>query len=324
MKYRVQKAKCPYIGACILLPAKYGSPFLKGMTQFKRYARNTPLFTDVKTGQTMKAKCDFVVWIDPPVQQPATPVATAANSSDASEGAEPDNRPTTTHTMQLLGSIASVPARVLFDTGAEQHNYISAQFCRNNGIAICKAKRPLRIAGIAGAAADTTCKCTATLRMQGLNVQLSFAVIDMPAAFDVILGDAWLKSLNAKLDFATATCAVNGKGKKPVTLYMDTPRLQPTEQKGPAVLSYTQARRICKHEFWHCLVVVRQLPPAADSNTAVAGAATVTDPDPKVQQLQAEYPTVFTDSQPHGGSKLQIDYELIPTAPGSGPVLRPM
>jgi hypothetical protein len=34
--------------------------------------------------------------------------------------------------------------------------------------------------------------------MQGLASQLSFAVIDMPAAFDVILGDAWLRRMKAQ------------------------------------------------------------------------------------------------------------------------------
>jgi hypothetical protein len=49
----------------------------------------------------------------------------------------------------------------------------------------------LSVAGIAGAAAQSAQQCTTTLRMQGLATQLTFAVIDMPAAFDVILGDAW-------------------------------------------------------------------------------------------------------------------------------------
>jgi hypothetical protein len=54
-RYRVQKAKCPSIGACILLPAKYSSPFLKGMQQLTRYSRGTVLFTDTKTKQPVKA-----------------------------------------------------------------------------------------------------------------------------------------------------------------------------------------------------------------------------------------------------------------------------
>jgi hypothetical protein len=226
--------------------------------------------------------------------------------------------------MQLTGSIAGAPARVLFDSGAEQYNYISAAICQRAGITLRKSKQPLSVAGIAGAAAQTAQQCTATLRMQGLASQLKFAVIDMPVAFDVILGDAWLKSMKAQLNYEAATCTVKGKGKSPIILYMDMPS-RPTPSSLPAVLSYAQAKRISKQEFGYCLVVVKQVPaPADSSDVAVCAAAATCPQDARVAKLQAEYPTVFTDHPPHGGSKLQIDYEVIPLEPGTAPILRPM
>jgi hypothetical protein len=329
-RYRLQKVKCHAIGAAILLPAKYQSPFLKGMQQLTRYNRGTNLFTDTSTNQPVKAKCDFVVWVDTPAPMPHTAhAATAAAASQPASSvapemqAEPD-RPATTHTMQLLGSIQNHLARVLIDTGAEKHNYISAQFCVQHNIAVRKSKQTLNIAGIAGAVESTQSCCTATLKMQKLNTQLNFAVIDMPSAFDIILGDTWLKAMDATLDYKTKTCVVKGKGKRPIVLHMDTPEQASTQAHTlPAVLSYAQAKRFCKNDdVWHCLVIVK---PAQSAEDAAVNATAVEQPtDPRVQRLQTEYPTVFTDHPPHGGSKLQLEYEVIPTEPGSAPVLRPM
>jgi hypothetical protein len=130
--------------------------------------------------------------------------------------------------------------------------------------------------------------------------------------------------MKAHLDFESATCTVKGKGKHPIILSMDTPARKPSAPE-PVVLSYAQARRISKQDFWYCLMVVKQVPPCADnSDTAVCATAAAVPEDARVAQLQAEYPTVFTDHPPHGGSKLQIEYEVIPLEPGTAPVLRPM
>jgi hypothetical protein len=88
----------------------------------------------------------------------------------------------------------------------------------------------------------------------------------------------------------------------------------------PVVLSYAQAKRLSKHDF--CLMVVKQVP-NSDGVDVCATAAT-TPQDPRVAQLQTEYPTIFTDHPPHGGSKLQIEYEVAPLEPGTAPILRPM
>jgi hypothetical protein len=145
-----------------------------------------------------------------PEQQPAVASAATVVADDVTNV----TRPTTTHTMQLTGTIGGASARVLFDSGAEQYNYISAAFCARAGIVTRCSKQPLSVAGIAGVAAQTAKQCTVTLRMQGLASQLNFVVINMPAAFDVILGDAGLKSMKAHQDYESAT--VKGKGKKTV------------------------------------------------------------------------------------------------------------
>jgi hypothetical protein len=46
--------------------------------------------------------------------------------------------------------------------------------------------------------------------------------------------------------------------------------------------------------------------------------------DQHAARLHAEFPEVFTDKPPHGGSKMQLGFEVIPIPPGSNPVLKPM
>lgn len=277
LKYKAAKAKSPGLGACILLPAKLFSPLLKGMKQCTHYSRNTALFTDAKTGKAVKARCDFVVWIDPP--QPAASTAAVAAHTHGTAGDKPATqadagcKSAASHTMQLLGAVAGAPARVLIDTGAEQHHYISARFCAAHGIKMRNNKEPISVTGVAGAAISAARCCTVKIRLQGLGDQLNFVVIDMPSPFDVILGDAWLKSMKAKLDFAGQTCTVFGKGKKPITLVMDSPAHAGVESalRRPAVLSYLQAKRLCKQAVWHHLVVVKEVEEAS-ATVAVAAA----------------------------------------------------
>jgi hypothetical protein len=105
---------------------------------------------------------------------------------------------------------------------------------------------------------------------------------------------------------------------------MDAPAQKPSPTQ-PAALSYAQAKRWSKHEFSYCLFVVKQVPDTTDTDATVVCSATSTESQtPRVAQLQADYPAVFTDHPPHGGSKLQIDYEVIPLEPGTSPILRPM
>ena len=64
--------------------------------------------------------------------------------------------------------------------------------------------------------------------------------------------------------------------------------------------------------------------PDAQKSTSVENALAHESTDPRVEQLQAKYSDVFTDKPPHGGSQIQIDFEVIPVEPGSKPVCRPM
>jgi hypothetical protein len=333
--YRAIKRKQPSVGACVLLPAKYSSPLLKGMHLFTRYARNSPIFTDITTGRSVKCKCDFAMWVDAPaVHETAKlmPVAQPDSTDTADEMPAPVPAPSsdTSHMMQLVGTAAGVPAHILFDSGAERYNYISADFCSRHRIAVHANKQAVTVKGVQNNEGVVHGQCTLSVVMQSLSAKLHFVIIDMPSAFDIILGDAWLKQMHTQLDYESGTCTVK-KGKRSYVLHMRQPQAQANPRTGhvkSAILNYAQAKRIFKEQVWHCLVLVR--PKQAD-DPVVATAITATDAstadhstDARVIALKNEYPTVFTDHPPYGGSQIQIEHEVIPVEPSSNPVLRGM
>jgi hypothetical protein len=312
-KYAAAKALNPCLGAIILLPAKYQSSVLRSMTVLDRYNRGTSLFIDASTQTPVKAKCDFLLYVDAPQSAPKTaePVAQLDSSTDA-----PHPRPTTSHVMQQLCVVAGAPAQLLIDTGAEKYNFISRRFCQRIGLSL----RPctLNVTSVHDTSGVVAGQCTAVLTMQGVKWQTKFIAIDMPEAFDVILGEDWLTHTNAQLDYSCHTCTVR-KGKRMYTLQMQAPNTAAHHKQPPLapVLSYAAAKRYMKQlGVVYCLVLAKEVkdnPAATDVNA-----------DKQTQQLQTEYPMVFTDEPPHGGSKIQLDFEVIPLPPGTNPVLRPM
>ena len=215
--------------------------------------------------------------------------------------------------MQQLGIVAGAPAQLLLDSGAEGYNYISREFCQRVGLPLkpCPDITVETVHDTSGVVAGT---CSAVLTIQGLKWQTDFVAIDLPAAFDVILGEKWLKQSHASMDYDTRTCTVR-KGKHKYTLHMQAPSTAASTKPLLApVLGYAAAKRYMKQSgTMYCLVLVKEV--KEDLNTEAGQTA---------KQLQAEYSTVFTDEPPHGGSKIQLDFEVIPLPPGTSPVLRPM
>ena len=312
LRYQAAKLKNPCIGALILLPAAYQSPVVNRLQVLQRFRRGTSMFTNPATGLNVKCKCDFVLYIDPPVQLQHPP--------PPSDTAVPD-RPVTSHLMQQLGTIAGAPAQILLDSGAEAFNYISTAFCQRVGLALQPDKDSVTVKGVQESSGVVAGVCSAVMSLGTLKMMVKFVAIEIPAAFDVILGDAWLKQTKAKLDYAESSCTVR-KGKWVHTLTMkqnSTAEKHESEPKGATlatILSYAGAKRcLAQSGTAYCLVLVRpKIPDTPESTPA----------DKHAQQLQAEYPSFFTDTPPHGGSKIQLGFEVIPIPPDSNPILRPM
>jgi hypothetical protein len=85
-------------------------------------------------------------------------------------------------------------------------------------------------------------------------------------------------------------------------------------------MTFMQAKRIMKKKVWYCLALVREVnDPEQTTNTKLDEIT-----DPRVKMLVQNYPTVFTDTPPKGGSKIQAEHECIPLVEGAKPTFRPM
>ena len=115
-----------------------------------------------------------------------------------------------------------------------------------------------------------------------------------------------------------------------------------------SLVTHTQIKRMLKQgEVWHCMVLVRLKQPEVPTSVvsvsvpvAPGVAATASDTpgvtthasdttselltETEMQNIVSDYPMVFTDAPPHGGSQVQLDFEVIPLEEGTQPVLRPM
>ena len=152
--------------------------------------------------------------------------------------------------------------------------------------------------------------CTVRLKLGKLQVSVKLTIIDMLPAFDLILSDAWLKEHNAILDYGSKTCTVLHKGKMcalraPPVAHSSMPSMKP-------VLSFVQSKRLAKQKSEYCLVVVTEAKESVESRPS----PTQQNPDlltpGKLSNVLADYPDVFTDKAPYGGSRVQCDIEVIP------------
>lgn len=236
--------------------------------------------------------------------------------------------PSTTHTMQFAGSVSGIPALFLADSGAECRKpvpYINAKFCSFHNIKVDKSKSDT-ISGVSDNSSEEVVG-TAMIRMTigPYNEQIRCVVINMTEAFDVILSDQWLHSVNAQLDYGPRphlTIKPHNRQFVLTPLALGRQRIPSSKPLAETkVLSYVGTKRAMRKGGEATLMLIKECQHESDSSNSV------TNPDlmsaESVAQLIADYPTVFTDKLPYGGSNILLD-EVIPTLPGTRPVNRPM
>lgn len=328
--YRTRKADNPSLGACWLLPHKpdaHMSQMMHGMQLLTTFSRNTLLFRDPATDKPVRSKCTLSVWFDAPSSAP--PLETE-NMSDISQPESNACKVPTRPKMQVQASIAYKPGLVLLDSGAADHNYLSADFCKRHGLKLTPLQQPLTAIGVQGAG-QVTHGCKLHVRMHTYTSWLDFKVISLPAeaSFVAILGDKWLKDNNAILDYSRDCCRLPGSRKHilPAVTVPDT--VEPTPTCMPSIVSYAQAKRMMNDpETAYYLMVVRPKPDTAvNASVTSSDAASAQNAVMSEQQLHEVldiYPDVFTDHPPYGGSQIEADIEVIPFDKDERPVLRPM
>lgn len=85
-------------------------------------------------------------------------------------------------------------------------------------------------------------------------------------------------------------------------------------------MTLTQAKRIMRKKVWYCLALVTEAKQEKDNQPPKIESIS----DPRVRVLVNAYPTVFTDTPPKGGSRIQAEHECIPLPEESKPTFRPM
>jgi len=307
----------------------------------------------------VRSKCSLALWYDPPAHTIESTTESDTDVHPSSVG----NKPLKPR-LQLTATVAGVRTLALLDTGAADYNFLSASFCKQHGISTTAVHQPFTAVGVQNGSGVVTHAAKLTLKLAKYTCQAVFHVIDMPAtaSFDLILGDAWLSSVKAILDYSVDCCVLHHCGRRhviPFAVLGDTAdqSCQPpvtshttiaataTTVAGPTVtdansssaasciIGYSQAKRLLQQQCWHALVVVRPKQPDSPV-TAVTPAADTTTPDAScsvdllsadaVQSIVSSYPEVFTDAPPYGGSQVEIDSEVIPLEPDCKPVLRSM
>lgn len=290
--YSRAKTLNPSIGICVLLPFKLPVTHLHAIKGFKllhTYGRNTLLFANPHTGATVRSKCSLALWYDPPVRDQTKTTDTQESMPHSAADSVP-LKPR----LQVSGILAGIRTLALLDTGAADHNFISADFCQQHGIKTSTVSDPFRAIGIQGGTAMVTSCAKLTLKLASFTCHPVFFVLSLPpaASFQVILGDAWLKSHKAVLDYNTDTCVLHHCGRRHVIPFAvlhgatssavsqhahvpdavavncaaaaeSSDAAVPSAQSStsapaaPCVIGYAQAKRLLRGEVWHAMVVVR-------------------------------------------------------------------
>ena len=110
-------------------------------------------------------------------------------------------------TLGLRGHVSKAPARCLIDTGASGTHYISKQFCKQIGLTFTEQDQQT-ITMADGTSAQTLGTVTVPVQIQSYRAKLTCSVMDMTPEYDLILGDQWLITNQAVIDYAERTCSI--------------------------------------------------------------------------------------------------------------------
>eukprot|EP00877_Chromochloris_zofingiensis_P003160 jgi/Chrzof1/12845/Cz07g09130.t1 len=261
--YKAQKAKHPSTSAVIMVP-KWNNwslaRMLKGMQLLREYDRGVALFATTPERslgpvELPPASAKAQVFYDPPVAYTAPTSAVDASGQPRL-------------TMLFASTVSGVPATTLIDTGATEVAFVSRKWAERANIGVRKHTQTVVLGD--GSAAGVHGICSVHVNVGAYCRKLKCLVIDMPDAFDVILGDAWLKKHRAVLMFRESRCVIRC-GNRRISL---SARVDPEQTDTPGTpvcaapfLTHMQAKRAIRKDQRTFLVHVQITP---DINLAEA------------------------------------------------------
>lgn len=324
------KARQPHsTSACILVPSWYGKvaaswrPMLAGMSLLHTYRKGSVLFSaPTPTGQRKVLPAipwDVQVWYDPPV------------AGDLSINAV--SGPVSALAMSFTGTVHDAPCTVLVDSGAKGYAYVSAQYVQSLGLQVDEHNKfAYRVADDRSATTRGTCVFTLWFGSHAMSVKAH--VIDMLPEYDIILGDSWLLSNKAFLDYQRGVCSFFSAEKKRIVLksraFQRKPKPLPSDD--PTVASLISAdewgdmvKLPSSHSdsiSEHFLLVVNPVDtlPSDDSAPSVLPPALANGLDPKaIEAIIRTNESMFVSELPSGLPDLLLNREVVPIEPGAQP-----
>jgi hypothetical protein len=336
--YKACKAQHPEsISAVFCLPkvgsknAPEWSHLVKGMQLLHVYKVGTRLFTGPNPGNEQQRhvlpgiRHEIAIYYDPVRHsntEPQLRVSTAVGPTGSVQLR-------TSHVMQVAAIVAGVQCAAVLDSGAEETElapdgiFISSSFARRHGLVV----KPLSdsqadMTGIDGQPCKMHGTTKTTIKIGQMVSQVRALVIDMDEKLDLICGETWLAKHKAVMDYGSKACMFIRRGKKFLVRCIKPRRVRNDPLSRPTlnIMTLTQAKRIMRKKVWYCLALVTE----AKEPTEHQPLSIDSIPDPRVRMLVQSYPTVFTDTPPKGGSKIEAEHECIPLLEGAKPTFRPM
>ena len=310
-QYLSCKALSPHnTSACFVVPKRYQNfdwqPLLKGMHLLHEFPKGSFIYEDSSIA------CPW------PVQVFYDPVRPQLNAF-----AE-------THLhMMLQGTLSGAPVNILIDSGAGE-NFLSTSYATRVGFALQPSTSTITIAD--GSIKIPVGVCRVRLAVQGYSAHISCTVTDLPHQFDMILGNSWLQSHRAVLDWNSHTCCIQ-RGARRYSLQCTNPSSaveQPAITPGARTIPLTlaQVKRFLKKgcESFHINVK-----PSNDSALEVplsppSGNFAPRGPDEpdSVQPLIEEFKHLFPLRLPKGLPPDRGLGSVIPMIPDAMPKSRPL
>ena len=206
--------------AVLLLPARLNkthSKAIKHMQLLRIYPKGVSLMLDKHNKPAKPLQQPVYAYLDAPLQ------LKAGKLNDSADGVVLAGH--SGSCLHFTASISNAKAKLKIDSGAS-HEFLGVDFVHKNGLAVTPLARTVALAN--GSQVLTKGTCTARLNMDKFIDVVTFYVLKLDAEYDAILGEGWLRSRNAVLDFQKGTLTVKSGTKTHTSI---TPEAHAKAQK---------------------------------------------------------------------------------------------
>lgn len=324
----------PNAALCIVPAKKQWAYLTKGFTLVAQFSKNTKLLQNTsQLNLPVNAPGTMYVWYKPArVEQ---------NVSSRELQSEPTYKvsdviaaatlifslqPVKTHTFQFQGSLSGIKASVLCDSGAEHGPYLSADWCAKHNIKVIPIDNPIGCEGIDGSQLTVTGTAHLRLQIQSYVQHIKFTVVNLnPNSFDVILGDKWFEQVKADMQwYPEARLLIRTVKKEHVLIptLLGSEKISHKPLSSPSIMSMNRVKHMMRKEDAP-EVYLMMITESSVKTTGSSDQSNQLLSEDKVTGIIKDYPMVFTDKAPYGGSAIQIP-EVIPTPPDARPISRPL